>query len=236
MTDLDPKKVELLAGEVAKLNPAPRAKRWGSLTACVVDAVWSINADYDAVVVPKTRALLTELAPGVNPLLPAADLTTPDPAPLTTFLDRFPDDASLAAVMNRQVTSTRTKKRKADAARQYARILIDQDVPDRLSALALLHDPSRFAVVDTQLRRVHGEGSSGIRRNYFWMLVGDDDGVKPDRMLMRWFKGQGIDGSPEEIREWVRAIAAQLVADGSEGVTAWSVDHAIWDHVRRRRG
>lgn len=223
------------AAEVAALEPKPREWKWSSLTACVIDAVWSINADYDTVVAPATRVLVETLAPGVDPLVEAGDFSSPDPVPLTLLLARFPDERSLAEQMNWQVTSTRTKRRKADAALQYARILVEHGIDTRHDAHEALLDDQRFAQVDSALRSVHGEGASGVRRNYMWMLVGDDDGVKPDRMLLRWFaKEVGVTGTPEQVREWVRLIAADVTAASGRRVTPWSIDHAIWAMIRKR--
>lgn len=225
----------LAVAKVAALEPKPRERKWSSLTACVIDAVWSINADYDTVVAPGTRALIETLAPGVDPLVESGDFSSPDPAPLTLLLARCPDERSLADQMNWQVTSKGTKKRKADAALQYARILVEYGIDTRHHAHAVLLDDERFAQVDSALRRVHGEGASGVRRNYMWMLVGDDDGVKPDRMLLRWFaKEVGVTGTPEQVRDWVRLIAADITATSGHSVTPWSIDHAIWSMIRKR--
>src|SRR3954453_5333642 len=99
---------DLVAGvaeRVAALGPRPREQRWASLSACVLDAVWSIGARYDAVVAPLVRRVLEDGATG--PLL-APEPPAQDVYPLERFTDRFPDEEALLAVArNRQRTSTR---------------------------------------------------------------------------------------------------------------------------------
>ena len=46
----------------------------------------------------------------------------------------------------------------------------------------------RFAAVNADLRAIPGEGAHAVRRDYLWMLIGQDDLIKPDRMVLRWFK------------------------------------------------
>lgn len=88
-----------LVDAVAALNPKPRGSRWASLSSCLVDAVWSIGVNYDAVTVPTTRAVFTACTgDDTDPLVAPDDLTTPDPVQLDAFLTRFPDVDALLAV------------------------------------------------------------------------------------------------------------------------------------------
>jgi hypothetical protein len=48
--------------------------------------------------------------------------------------------------------------------------------------------PSRWERLDRALAGVRGEGQSGVRRGYLWMLIGHDDLVKPDRVVLRWLQ------------------------------------------------
>lgn len=50
---------------ITALDPQPRGRRWTSLSYCIVDAVWSIGARYNAVVVPIVNRV-AELAPRVR--------------------------------------------------------------------------------------------------------------------------------------------------------------------------
>ena len=52
---MDDATFDRLVDAVVALDPPPRERRWVSLSLCIVDAVWSIGANYDNVVVPFVR-------------------------------------------------------------------------------------------------------------------------------------------------------------------------------------
>ncbi len=99
--------LDKLLALAAVLPLQPRRQRWRSLTYCIVDAVWSIGAHYDNVVVPLVRAVAHQHDPGGDPLTSAVGSLPPDPAPLPAFRGRFGDPDDLVAVTNRQRTATR---------------------------------------------------------------------------------------------------------------------------------
>lgn len=80
------------------------------------------------------------------------------------------------------------------------------------------------------LRTIPGDG---VRTDYFWMLVGDDDQVKPDRMIRRFLRRNGLVTDVAGAKTALVAVAERLSHDGTE-VTPWMVDHAIWNVERRR--
>ncbi len=88
---------------VVTLNPQPRQRRWTSLAYCVLDAVWSIGARYDTVVVPLVRRV-AEAHGDHRPTVPAADTLPPDPLPLPALLARFPSADALVPCTNAQRT------------------------------------------------------------------------------------------------------------------------------------
>jgi hypothetical protein len=61
------------------------------------------------------------------------------------------------------------------------------------------------------------------RLHYLWMLIGDHDLVKPDRMVLRWLtRHSRTPVDPATARQLLPAVA-QIV-----GCTPWELDHAIW--------
>ncbi|MFQ1003910.1 hypothetical protein [Modestobacter sp. SSW1-42] len=157
----------------AERAPVPvRAERWTSLSACVLDAVWSVGVDHDRVVVPLVRRVLEVEATG--PLL-AETPADADSHPLPRLLTRFPDEQALeAAAQNRQRTSTRGGVTKAEAALRYARTLVTHGVLGVEDLPRLTADPALWARLDRALSRVPGEGQHGARRSHFWELCGVD--------------------------------------------------------------
>ena len=226
--------IDHLASEVAELQPQPRQSYWRSLSFCVLDAVFSIGARYSTVVAV-VRRVATDCAI-TPPTSPDVAGTDPDPLPLPQLLDRFPTAEELSAVArNRQRTSTRNGILKADAGLQYAKILAGQDITTLAAARDVLADAERLRAVETDLATVPGEGSAGVRRGYLWMLVGADDLIKPDRMVLRWLRHRGADVDPAGARIVLKDIAEHLTRTQGHPVTAWEIDHAIWAVERARR-
>ena len=152
----------------------PRIERWTSLSGCVLDAVWSVGADHDRVVVPLVRRVLEPAATGS---LLADSPSRADSHPLPRLLTRFPDEQALeVAAQNRQRTSTRGGVTKADAALRYARTLVTHGVLGVEDLPRLLADQALCSRLDRALSRIPGEGQHGARRSHFWSLCGIDEG------------------------------------------------------------
>ena len=150
--------------------PKPQLERWTSLSACVLDAVWSVGASHDRVVVPLVHRVLIPAATGP---LTTESVPGVDSHPLPRLLTRFQDDQALeAAAQNRQRTSTRNGVTKADAALRFARTLVNHGVLGVEDLPSVLADPESWSRVDRALSRIPGEGEHGARRSYFWMLCG----------------------------------------------------------------
>ncbi|GAA3513966.1 hypothetical protein [Georgenia daeguensis] len=218
--------IDSLTADIRALEPQPRTVGWTSLTYCVLDAVWSIGSDYDDVVTPLVRNVALTLTDQI-PVAPLAEVPTADAVPLTTFLAHYPDTDALLAQTNRQRTSTRSGILKAEAARRFAQVLVDHNVTTLNIAQGIASGGDIYDAVNVSLAEVPGEGQYGIRRSYFWMLVGDDQGVKPDRMVMRWLRRRGFTGEPGSALSLIRQVAKNL-SDASRTYTPWEIDHAIW--------
>jgi len=63
------------------------------------------------------------------------------------------------------------------------------------------------------------------------MLCGDDERIKPDRMVLRWLAPHGV-RDPEIAQQLLIDVAAFLSHNGTSLVTPWEVDHAIWVAAR----
>lgn len=144
-----------LAAAVLALRPRPRELRWTSLSLCILDAVWSIGARYDSVVVPLVRRFAAEFGVG-SPTVRANSTLGLDPLPLPALAGL--DVESLADKTNRQRTSTRSGILKADAALRHVAVFVEHGVTTLDDALELLSDGNRLALVDSALRRIPGEG------------------------------------------------------------------------------
>jgi hypothetical protein len=216
-----------LADAVELLDLQPRQQRWRSLSYCVLDAVWSIGAVYDTVVAPLVWRVAAANGDSA-PLVPVSERMPPDPLPLPLLLERYPDTAVLQALTNSQRTSPRGGIPKADAALRFARILVNHDVLDLRKAERLLAAETRYGLVDADLAVVPGDGFGGVRRGYLWMLIGDDELIKPERMVLRWLARQGHQVDAAQARVLIEEVAQELTRRLRQRVTPWMVDHAIW--------
>lgn len=223
---------EALIKAVVALELEPREQRWSSLSYCVVDAVWSVGSDYDAVVTPLVRRVAADLG-DTEPLV-EVDRPVSDPVPLSKFLTCYENAEGLDRVTdNDQRTSTSNGILKTEAVIQYAEILHKHGVDTLTDAQTALDDPEFIADVDGALSDVPGDGSHGIRRAYLWMLVGDDHRIKPDRMVMRWLERQGFDVGPADAKHLIAEVSERLTSN-DRTITPWMVDHAIWEDERSR--
>jgi hypothetical protein len=226
---LDGAPFEALADAVVALDPQPRERRWVSLSLCIMDAVWSVGANYDTVVVPLVRKLAAER--GVEqPTVSAQEPVGADPLPTTRLAEVGLD--VLTGLTNRQWTSTRHGILKADAVLRHAHVFVEHGVTTLPDALELFTDEDRFAAVDAALRSIPGEGRHGIRRNYLWMLAGQNDLIKPDRMVLRWFHHHGVVVDPVGARDVIAKLVPVIGPRLGRDVTAWEIDHALWSTGR----
>ncbi len=231
---LDSGMLARLADAVAALDPQPRERRWTSLSFCIVDAVWSIGAHYDNVVVPLVRKKFAAEFGVTEPTIPASEPLPADLLPLSKLEELTVD--SLSGMTNRQRTSTRGGILKADAVLRHIAVFREHHVDTMQDALVLLSDTERFGKVDKALRSVPGEGGYGVRRNYLWMLIGQDDLIKPDRMVLRWLGRQGVKTDPAGARDIIAAVVPLVSARLNRTVTAWEIDHALWLAGRKKAG
>lgn len=228
--------LETVVAAARSLPISPRSKRWTHLSLCVLDAVFSIGARYST-----TARTCHDYAGHAHLARPAAPVDeassvigTRDEQRLDEFVgdvqrigvDRFAADV----LHNRQRTSPRAGILKAEAALQYAEALVDSGVSTFADLAQLMADPKRADRLETRLRAVRGNGTGDVRLGYFWMLVGSDDLVKPDRMVLGWLEGS-LGRRPEalEARNLLAGAAQQLAC------TPWALDHAIWNDQRTRR-
>ncbi len=74
--------------------------------------------------------------------------------------------------------------------------------------------------------------SSGLSTRYFYMLAGDENFIKPDRMIHRFIQAAiGREVSIDESQELLVAAHGELVRDYPL-LTSRSLDHQIWLYQR----
>ena len=201
--------------------------RYASLPLCVVDAVFSIGVRYTSM--QKVVSNLCEYA-GWTRFFASREARGAGEygiGDLNSMFDKFGAEGMAESVFqNRQRTSSRSGILKAEAVLLYCRTLIKagiNDFPDL--------DVERREYAEAIILGLPGQ-SSGIAFDYFMMLAGDDNLIKPDRMVQRYVAhALDLDSVPQprQAAILVRLAAKELRTRGQLW-TPLSLDNAIWRH------
>ncbi len=201
--------------------------RYASLPLCVVDAVFSIGVRYTST--QKVVSNLCEYA-GWTRFFASREARGAGEygiGDLNSMFDKFGAEGMAESVFqNRQRTSSRSGILKAEAVLLYCRTLIKagiNDFPDL--------DVERREYAEAIILGLPGQ-SSGIAFDYFMMLAGDDNLIKPDRMVQRYVAhALDLDSVPQprQAAILVRLAAKELRTRGQLW-TPLSLDNAIWRH------
>jgi hypothetical protein len=202
------------------------------LPLCVIDAVYSIGVRYEGV-----RNVVNRYCGRFGLEKTRRDRTCLPPEdgqePLSTLCDRHeklgPDGMASEVYQNRQRTSSRGGILKAEAVYQFACALRETGV----QFFQDLNDAAHNDALDTQVKSIPGQ-RSGISLQYFWMLAGSDDLIKPDRMILRFLEST-LDRpvSMDESLELLRGSCA-ILRQEYPGMTPRLLDYKVWEHQREQ--
>ncbi|MDR3245244.1 MAG: hypothetical protein LBT50_02290, partial [Prevotellaceae bacterium] len=86
---------------------------------------------------------------------------------------------------------------------------------------------------ESAIRKINGQGS-GISLTYFFMLAGEDNLIKPDRMIIQFlFDRTGKEFKPPECQEILTGIANELNNRG-KNISPRLLDYSIWNYQRNQ--
>ena len=225
--------VVLLADHVEDIGLLPvgvsEEYRYASLPLCVIDAVFSIGVRYTS-----TQAAVARFCDNTGwPRFAASrDERGAGSHSLSDLLDLYdgltPEAAAETLFGNRQRTSTTSGILKGEAVKLFAEALLRCEI-DSFTDIT----PDRLELAEAIILGLPGQGS-GIAFDYFRMLAGDDDIIKPDRMIQRFVAralGTAAEPEPRQAAVLVRLAARELTRRGHHW-TPLNLDHAIWRHQR----
>ncbi|OZI06992.1 hypothetical protein BWI93_17145 [Siphonobacter sp. BAB-5385] len=204
---------------------------YAHLPLCVVDSVFSMGVKYESV-----RNVVRRMEPLVGHTLFRDHGSLPiDPAQqisVAAFLEKVehesPEKLALEVYRNKQRTSTLNGILKAEAVSRFLRVLADFDVQYFQDVPRLITDTN----FEQKIKRIPGQ-ASGICLSYFFMLAGNDQLIKPDRMVRDFLKA--ITGSTvtlEEAQVLLAEVSSQLVLKGYE-MNPRLLDNLIWNYQRK---
>jgi len=206
--------------------------RYAHLSLCILDAVFSIGVRYEG-----TAAAVRRYAEWAKIPLSRSHTQLPahaDQQPIGDFIADVeklgPERFAAEVVRNRQRTSSRGGILKTEASLRFAHALDAAGVHYLQDVTTAASDDT----LDAALRAIPGQ-RSGISIAYFFMLAGDDNLVKPDRMIVRYLTAAL--GRPVTVTEAPGLVAAacQILRDEFPLLTPRSLDHGIWNYQRARR-
>lgn len=211
-------------------QPLSQEYYYGHLACCVMDAVHSISVKYEATRQIPIRYCETY---GLKRLRPFGT-GLPEPQaqePLSILVARIealgPERFASEVVNNRHRTSPKNGILKTDAVLRFARCLTQQGIETFQDLASFRKNPELEAAIQT----IPGQ-KSGISWRYFWMLAGDEQGVKPDRMILGFLNTfTNRTWPPDQAVEIIRQLCAHPSLAGYR-LNPRRLDHAIWNWQR----
>lgn len=211
----------------AKLSPE---FYYNSLPLCVIDAVFSPGIRYS-----KTRQIVIDFCNkvGIKRLREYGSSYPPveEQFSISSFLDiyrkRSVDEITDDFYRSRQRTSTRAGILKSVACFKFAKVLKDyginyfQDLPPLIGNKGL----------EDSIKKIPGQ-RSGLTINYFYMLAGEENFIKPDRWIIRFIEsclGRKVDSN--EASSLIMSAHKILVSDFPT-LTPRQLDHEFWKYKR----
>lgn len=201
-----------------------------SLPLCVIDAVYSIGARYEA-----TRQVVTRYCNYFKLQRIRHNKRHIPPRDTQESIEEFLEKMNNLGIekftndifANKQRTSTRSGILKSEAVLKFTRVLKGcsvnylQDVPKIIS-------DTNF---EREIKSIPGQGS-GISLRYFFMLSGSNDFIKPDRMISRFLENiLGRHVNPQEAQSLLLQ-ASNILKFKYPNLTSRLLDHTIWNYQR----
>ncbi len=212
--------------------PITEEYAYQSLPLCVLDTIFSINARYES-----TRNVVIRYCDHYGlrrirkdpKILPSIE----EQEPISVLIERIStlgaEDFAKTILANRQRTSTRNGILKSEAVLRFAQVLQAHKV-DYFQGAEAIQGNEYF---EQAIKSIRGQGS-GITVKYFYMLVGSDDFVKPDRMILGFLKEQiGRSCTPDQAQELLGRAACALKTEYPY-ITPKLLDNLIWMYQRKK--
>lgn len=205
-----------------------------SLSLCVIDAVFSIGVKYSSTknVVQRytTYFNLEQYRPRDIQGYPNIDKQDS----LRNLVDRM-EQLSISCftediLKNKQRTSTKSGILKTEAVFRFATILLENNINTFEDVEHLFQKSEK---IKKDISKIPGQ-KSGISYDYFLMLVGNDDLIKPDRMISRYFEGVTQEKLKQKDLLHILKTCSDILEPEYGGLTPRMLDHEIWKFERQK--
>ncbi len=205
-----------------------------SLPFCIIDAVYSLAARYSS-----TRNVVIRFCniEGLQrlKLVRSSYPEISDQYSVKQFddaLSRYDDYGKIASGLfnNRQRTSTRNGILKAEAVHRFAQVLLRHNV-NYFQDIQKVFQNHHF---ESDICSIPGQ-THGTSLTYFFMLSGEENLIKPDRMVVRFLQ-RIVDKqiSVQSPHEWL-SKALLILNEIYPTLTLRQLDHEIWKYEQSWR-
>ena len=206
-----------------------------SLPFCIIDSVFSIGVKYvnarNAVIkfcnyynLQRIRNNKTFEYPEIS-----------DQLSISSFVSKYNDqtlqDITDKIYNNRQRTSARNGILKSEAVLKFAETALSYDVNYFQDIPRIVNNPS----FEKDIKNIPGQ-KSGLSLRYFFMLTGQHQYVKPDRMIMRFI--ESVTGKTPDMDEAQKLItsACHQLENNFPHLSPMLLDNQIWSYQRDKQG
>jgi len=205
--------------------PLPIGYFYSSLAFCLTDAIFSINVKYKSV-----ENTINYISKKLGIDISRKNSNEMSIKEFLQVLNNYGDEElAFSFFGNKQRTSTTNGITKALAVKQACKILLDH----RINCFA---DVNKEKLDKAELDFVKIKGQkSGISYKYFCMLAGDENLIKPDRMICRFIAkslNMQKEPSPSEAEKIFR-VAFSSISDSHPKITPRFLDYMVWDFQRK---
>lgn len=228
------REVQQLVSEITRSLPLHAASLgseyfYQHLPLCIIDAVFSIGVRYTSTTNTVRRFCcfynLTQNRPCLHYPPTASQLSVREFCNLPEQQD--PHTMASIVYRNCQRTSARSGILKAEAVLRFGQCLVNHGV-NYFQDLQKVVNSHGF---EQAIRAIPGQ-RSGVSLHYFWMLAGNDQLIKPDRMVLRFLSS----ALGREVRiaeaQSLLAESAKVLQQNYPSLTPRLLDHEIWKYQR----
>ncbi len=199
-----------------------------NLPLCVIDAVFSIGVTYAA-----TQNTVNRFCDYFN--IPAniknSPLPNEDDYSISQFIDLYDkqgiEKMTTKIFQNRNRTSSRSGILKTEAVLMFAKVLKKYNA-DFLNDLGNVVGNPKF---EAAIQNIPGQ-KSGISLRYFYMLAGEKNYIKPDRMILRFI--ERVIGQKPNIEEATSLLVetCSILNQKYPLLSPRKLDNLIWEFQR----
>lgn len=200
----------------------PEEYNYSCLPLCLMDAVFSIGANYRS-----TQNVINRFC-DVNSLEILKSDTSQD-CTIKEFINYIENmgvqNFAENIIKNTQRTSSTNGILKAEAVLECAKIFDRNSIQTINDFNTLLN-----ADIEEEYKSVKGQGS-GVSFSYLKMLCGDESVIKPDRHIIRFLNEYGY--GCDDAQSTINAVVDEL-SKKHKNINARKIDYIIWNYMSNK--